>query len=600
MIARRRLFVLLLMSAALVGSLMPGGDAAATDQENPRPEAPDGPPVEWIIETYGEAWSAMRSHMGLDGSDEVVAALAADRKSIDRGSMWGIPVTEREYDVLMRRVDDENRRAELLDDIYQADPDAFAGSRDDGDGLVVYLTRVDGEASEIATNGGAKVEAVSMSISDLDVEFRDLKHGTIVYYPSTETVTIYVDDEATRRATAEQAEAVDGVRVVVEVVENRFETDEVGFGNNSTDPGHPCRPASCAPFSGGLYYGVCTSGFGVEELVGSEWGQGYTTAGHCRLGIGYRTRFPREFGVPNDPPWWRVLPWEDLPGTDHRDGDVDQFSDIGLMSMAEHMGVTGTYYRSTLAHWQQVDSVLHFWQLTAGSNGTRLCMSWGRQAGVSLPGGGYTVQCGTVTSASWTIAVETDEDDLSVTGDSGSPYWLESNPGVAVASHQGGQDPVVAGALRRLETEFDSTVITTIDRHHDFIKSMYGRALHRLPDTGGWATWSGQTCSHANLRGMVQTFYKGPEFASLYGTANFSSHAMVMTTMRMLYRGALGREPDQPSWTNWANFIWNAGSPAARQTAWNQTVDTFAFSGEFTVRFASGAIGEDGHGLCAN
>jgi len=539
----------------------------------------------------------VRERLGFDDSEKVVSNLLADSDAVMRGSQWGIPLAVGERSQLDKRVADEQDRADLLDLVYSKHSNAFAGSVLSGEELVVFLkSGASPEAISDVTSRGGVVEFVEFSFADLisiGDALEDMPGIDRVSYDAIKNKIILDVKTASTDKVLSAIDARFGAGSPILVVESELtlETNEVGYGSNTTDPGHPCRPAHCSPVSGGQFYGFCTLGFGVVPDA-FQWERGYATAGHC-MDPGepnVRARWISQAGTAYTSTWWRLGNYSNLPNTLFGFRENSTNTDMGFHVVPNRVA-SNNMFQEDAVHWRPITLIRNWWQVPVNS---RVCASWGRQQGAP--------QCGDVTrSGQYRIDVALDETDLSTLGDSGSPYWLESLPWAAVAVHNGNvaAQTVVGTSVTALPALLDASIDTDVDRESDFVISLYGRALNRFPDQGGYDFWTGASCNISNLRNAVDSFYKGQEFQNSYGVTSFTSLDHVRAMVRKLYRGVLGREPDEPSWTNWSNFIWNAGSSTARWTAWQQTSDSFRNSGEFTTRFNFGAPGEAGFGLCA-
>ncbi len=103
-----------------------------------------------------------------------------------------------------------------------------------------------------------------------------------------------------------------------------------------------------------------------------------------------------------------------------------------------------------------------------------------------------------------------------------------------------------------------------------FIAKMYTVALGRMPDRGGWSSYTNDFatlgCTHARVAQTVRGFYTSGEFL---GRA-YANAARVLA----LYRGALNREPDQAGFDHYRTTL-DTGT-----VTWAQVVEAFVASGE--------------------
>lgn len=605
-----RIVLLAVLVASMLSSAASSEPGPVADEVEPgRPELPAGPPDEWVLETQLESTVRIRERLGLNSDERLVAELLVDEEARRRGLRWGIAITAVEEVELVSRVQAEERRAALLEALYVAYEDEFSGSRIGDDGVLEIFLKIGFDPAPLESILGGddsglqiRVTEVRRSHSDVldlqqEIQEKLAEFGVIdvIFYDRPgDVATVHVSEGLAEMDRELETVELSAPPAAVRLVPSAYsdETDEPGYGYQTFDPGHPCRPAHCSPIVGGQFYS-CTVGFAVQAIVGS-WGRGLSSAGHCTDpgDTVFRYRWVSESGTWNSGGWWRLDSWSAVPGAALGDSVDDAISDIGYHDVSDRL-ISNNYFQEDAVHWRTVTGVRYWYQLSEGSQGTRVCASWGRQEDAP--------QCGRVADrGAYIFSVNLDDPDLSVGGDSGSPYWLESSPWIAVGSHVGGDGPVNATSVSALYDVLDTAVLTNIDRERDFYNGLYGHALNRHADSGGFAHWTGLTCNLTNLRSGINNFYRGGEFVSKYDTDSFDSLNHVRTVLRKLYRGALGREPDPAGLTAWANHIWAGGTDQARQDRWDGAVWGFATSPEFTSRFTSGAAGEAGHGLCAS
>lgn len=123
--------------------------------------------------------------------------------------------------------------------------------------------------------------------------------------------------------------------------------------------------------------------------------------------------------------------------------------------------------------------------------------------------------------------------------------------------------PVVAGA-------FQTTQVSA--QHTDEIRRLYRAFFDREPDTGGFATWTGQRARGVALPAIADSFGRSSEFNNHYGHMNDEEFVTAV------YRRALQREPDPKGHSDWTARM--AGGMSRGRVVYN-----FAQSSEFRRKF---------------
>jgi len=135
-----------------------------------------------------------------------------------------------------------------------------------------------------------------------------------------------------------------------------------------------------------------------------------------------------------------------------------------------------------------------------------------------------------------------------------------------------------------------------IDSSRTQVKWFYVDLLGRSPDPSGWDDWTSVIAQCLFDLGCIQNtrantalgfFFSGefmqriaptdPLMANPPGTPNFNAAAYNPRFVYWCYRLFLGREPDQPSWDSWTNFLNSTGN-------YSHVVFSFIYSTEYRSR----------------
>jgi len=174
--------------------------------------------------------------------------------------------------------------------------------------------------------------------------------------------------------------------------------------------------------------------------------------------------------------------------------------------------------------------------------------------------------------------------------DSGAPVVDGVAPNRAVGSHSGhgGGHAFFTTVSYLGEMNPDSWALHfSTDRPRDFVVSLYGRSLNRLPDAGGYSFQRSvlSTCNTPTARMVVGNFYLSQEFRSLWP---MSSRFSTVMRVESLYRGALARKSDPAGLSYYVDFLMSHPAGSQREAAWNTVNSLVTSSAEFNTRVWNG------------